>query len=247
MKRLISNLAVVARNVATGVRRPREAATALRALNSAAPASCPLCGYRGTFRPHGLRPRPDALCPRCGSVERHRLLKLFLDDSPALIAGRRVLHFAPEAIVGRLVKALAPGEYRSADLFNPADLKLDIERIALPDGSVDTVICCHVLEHVDDRQALRELHRILAPGGALVAMVPLIEGWERTFEPADVTTPEQRMFYFGHPGHLRFYGRDFATRMEEAGFAVTTFEADGRRSPEAALRRGEKVFVGHVR
>ena len=246
MKRVLRDVSLVARNLRASLFRAREAAVALRALDAAVPASCPLCGYNGAFRSHGIRPRPDALCPQCGSVERHRLLKLFLDEHRSLISGKRVLHFAPERTITQLLKSLEPAVYQSADLFKPADLKLNIEQIELPDASVDAIICCHVLEHVDDRRALRELRRILTPGGTLIAMVPLVEGWDETFEPADVTTPEERMFYFGHPGHLRFYGRDFVERMAVAGFKVSAFAADGRRSPQAALRRGEKIFIGRV-
>jgi len=241
---VLTRLRAAAAGAAWGLKRPKESAMALRATRSAPSAYCPACGYRGPFNPQGLRARPDARCSQCGSLERHRLFKLFLDDNPAEISGRSVLHFAPEPVVRRVVTAMAPARYVTADLFAPADLKLDIERIELDDGAFDTVICHHVLEHVDDRRALAELFRILAPGGALLAMVPVVEGWTSSYEPEGEMTAEDRIRVLGHPEHLRIYGRDFPDRMVAAGFAVSEYVADGQRSPDSNLLRGEKVFVG---
>lgn len=193
--------------------------------------------------PVGRRPRSDALCPSCGSVERHRLLKLCMDANPPLIEGKAVLHFAPERVVARTLRALRPARYVSADLFDKADLKLDITAIDLPDASFETIVCNHVLEHVDDRKALTELHRVLKPGGTLLAMVPVIDGWAETFEPDSLKTPEERLAFLGHPGHLRLYGQDAALRFAAAGFEVSAFVADGWISTEAALLRGDRVFI----
>ena len=155
-----------------------------------------------------------------------------------------ILHFAPEALLEIKFRALY-GEYRTADLNARADLKLDISAIALEAASVATVICNHVLEHVpDDRRALAELGRILKPGGKLIVSVPLIEGWERTYEDPAITDPSLRDLHFGQYDHLRYYGRDFRDRLREVGFvSVEEITAEGKEVVEYGLMRGEKVFI----
>lgn len=209
------------------------------------PRLCNICGYEGPFGPGGKGTRSDARCPRCGSVERGRLFKLWLESAPSAIAGKRVLHFAPNKSLAGLLRPLA-GHYESADIApGRADLVLDIEAIDLPDASVDAVICFHVLEHVDDRKALAELHRLLRPGGVAAIAVPIVEGWQQTYENPGVTTPSARAFHFGQSDHVRQYGADLRTRIAEAGFALRAFTA----SPEEVLRhgliRGETIFLAH--
>lgn len=243
--RMLKPLRLFSENVRLSVRYPKEANAALKALGARPTFTCPLCHYQGPFKAHGRIPRPNSLCPRCLSVERHRLLKLYLDRHPGLFEGKRVIHFAPEAIVQRLIRSLGPSEYKSADLFAKADLTLNIEAMDLADGAFDVAVCSHVLEHVDDRKALPELRRILGPGGTLIAMVPCVGGWSETFEPK-LGSDEERLRYLLHPGHLRLYGRDFTDRMAAAGFAVEEFAGTGFDTTDHALIRGEKVFIGRV-
>src|SRR5204863_3663135 len=135
----------------------------------------------------------DAFCPRCLSLERHRLLAL-CDQRRNLFDSKSILHFAPEPGLRKYIRSRLPSSYTTADLSDDAfDLKLNLEQIALPDDQFDVVICSHVLEHVDDRLAIPELHRIVRPGGVLVAMVPVVEGWRSTFEdPALAHRPQDR-------------------------------------------------------
>ena len=112
------------------------------------------------------------------SLERHRLLWLYLTRETDLLKSHpRTLHIAPEVCIMRHLKphfAAQPGRYVTADLESPlADLHFDVQRIPLADNSVDVVLCNHLLEHVaDDRRALRELHRILRPGGGASSSRP---------------------------------------------------------------------------
>ncbi|MFU8831793.1 MAG: class I SAM-dependent methyltransferase [Wenzhouxiangella sp.] len=204
--------------------------------------TCPICGYRGHFRPAGRLSRVDAKCPQCKSHERHRLFWLWF-------AGRKdrlvepILHFAPEPSLADRFRAIYTG-YTTADLFKDADLRLDIEKIDLPSNSVNTIICNHVLEHVSDRTALRELARVLSPTGALICSVPIVEGWDKTYENDAVTTAVEREKHFGQKGHLRYYGRDFRDRLREAGFVRSEeITAEGPDVVEYALSPGEKIFI----
>lgn len=206
---------------------------------------CPLCGFDGPFEPAGVVPRADALCPGCGSLERHRLLVL---ADRALGLFRRdfeLLHFAPEPCVVRYLDACGV-RARRADLFAPAGAaveRLDVTDLALPDASTGGVLISHVLEHVDDRAALREIRRVLRPGGLAVIMVPVVEGWDTTYEDAAITTPEARREHFGQADHVRWYGRDVRDRIRAAGFELREFVAGGADCVRHGLLRGERVFV----
>jgi len=201
---------------------------------------CPICGFVGYFRAFGSPPRWNAHCPNCGSLERHRLLALAIRDMP--LSGT-LLHFAPEGAVAGLLKT-KPIQYMSADLNKPnVDLKLNIEKINLPDEQYDAIICSHVLEHVDDRAALLELRRILKQHGTLIAMVPIKEGCCATYEDKSITSPEDREIHFGQYNHVRCYGADFIQRVSNAGFDVQAYTAFGKEAVRYGLIMGAKVFI----
>lgn len=189
---------------------------------------CPVCGREfRKFLPYGyVRSRSNALCPRCLSLERHRLLWLYLTrETDLLRTFPRTLHIAPEVCIMRHLRphfAAHPGQYVTADLESPlADLHFDVQRIPLADASFDVVICNHLLEHVaDDRRALGELHRILRPGGWGILLSPVELDRETTFEDDTVTDPAERTRIFGQYDHRRIYGADYADRLRAAGFRV---------------------------
>jgi SAM-dependent methyltransferase len=204
---------------------------------------CTICGYEGYFAMAGKGTRPDAKCPRCNSAERHRLFKLWFDRNHARLEGADVLHFAPERGVAALIRPLARS-YCSADIMpGRADRVLNLEALALADASVDCIVCFHVLEHVNDRKALREFHRVLRPGGAAVIMIPVVEGWAETYEDATITQSELRFLHFGQADHVRIYGADVRARICAAGFDLSEFTAQGSDVLRYGLMPGEKVFI----
>ena len=219
-----------------------------RGTGSLSPRKCVCCGYHGKFGVFGHPPRIDARCPKCGSLERHRLFFLGLsrgkliprDEGPDIC----VLHFAPEPIIEKRLRAEFP-KYQSADLYKPADLALNVENIALGSETTNFVIANHVLEHVNDAKAAYEIWRILVSGGVLIASVPLIEGWENTYEnPAKAKTASDRAIHFGQHDHVRYYGRDFRDRITRMGFTLKSeITAEGEDVIEFGLLRGEKIFV----
>lgn len=189
---------------------------------------CPLCGSRRRkFMPYGyVTSREDALCPRCLALERHRMIWLWITRHTDLLERRpRLLHIAPEVSLMRHLKPLYgnSGNYITADLESPlADLHFDVQQIPLSDGSVEVIICNHLLEHVeDDRVALRELHRILCHGGWGILLVPEDRRRATTFEDDSVTDREERTRLFGQYDHRRVYGRDYDDRLRSAGFRVS--------------------------
>jgi len=207
---------------------------------------CPLCGRRyRKFLPYGyVVSRENALCPHCLALERHRLLWLWIERESDLPATRpRLLHIAPEVCLRRKFDRLyrdLPGRYVTADLESPlAALHFDVQRIPLPDDSFDALICNHLLEHVaDDRQALRELHRILRPGGRGILLSPVERSRAATFEDDTITDPAERTRIFGQYDHRRIYGRDYIDRLREAGFRAEEIDYAARFTPEERRRYG---------
>lgn len=220
----------------------RAARIAWKSVQPIHPRQCPICGYQGNFGMFGRPPRIDALCKGCGSLERHRLFWLWFDAKSEKMQ-EPILHFAPEPFMEKMFRNLY-GDYRSADLFAKADLKLNIEDTGLATGSFRTIICHHVLEHVNDRKAMAELYRLLADDGLLICSVPMVEAWESTFDDPDITSPEARKRHYGYGDHVRMYGRDFRDRLSEAGFAeIEAVTAKGKAVADHGLMAGETFFL----
>jgi SAM-dependent methyltransferase len=221
--------------------RCRAALAGLRALAHRGNAvQCPCCdGSFDEFIRH--RGRPHAKCPRCGALERHRLLWLYLTERTNLLSSRcSLLHFAPERSYAERLKPRPGLRYVTADLDSPLAMdKVDIMDMPYADGSFDAVLCNHVLEHVDDdRVAMQEIRRVLRPGGWAILMTPIDATRATTLEDPAITTPAERHRVFGQSDHVRLYGRDFAARVADAGFAVRTDRYVDQLDPELVSRCG---------
>ncbi len=227
-------------------RRPTRGRTGAGVLH------CPICGTRAArFLPFGLDRRRNAQCPTCGSVERHRLLWVYLVRHSDLLRRRQnVMHSAPEGCLEPILRALPNWRYRSVDRFNPAaDVSADLTELPFPDGRFDAILTSHVLEHIrDDGAAMAELARTLRPGGQAIVMVPFDPKRERTEEGADIADPAERMARFGHPFHFRIYGRDLVTRLTSVGFRVETVWSKRLLNPHTRRRfRINSNFLFHCR
>ncbi|MDX5325489.1 MAG: class I SAM-dependent methyltransferase [Bacteroidota bacterium] len=208
-------------------------------------------GYRKFF-PYGYgnEQRPNALSPGTNSLERHRLLWLFLkEDTDFFSAPKKMLHVAPEQCFYGRFRKMKNLDYTTADLNSPiADVKMDIHDIPMEDDTFDVVFCNHVLEHVnDDAQCMRELRRVLKPGGLAILQVPLYRDLEKTIEDPSITDPKERHRLFGQYDHVRKYGLDYQERLENAGFKVTPVDFQKRLSKEEfekyALPPGEILYA----
>lgn len=200
---------------------------------------CPICGARRRkFLAYGyVTQREDALCPKCLSLERHRMIWLWLQRSTTLFDHHpTLLHIAPEVSLMRHFKRLYRGttNYVTADLESPlADMHFDVQQIPMDDCSVDVVICNHLFEHVeDDRRAMRELYRIMRPGGWGIMVVPEDRGRATTFEDDTITDAAERTRIFGQYDHRRIYGRDYDDRLREAGFDVERIDVGAMLTDE---------------
>lgn len=181
-----------------------------------------------TFLPYGYeRVRPNVLSPSTLSLERHRLLWLFLQNETRFFKDHlKVLHFAPEQAFYKRFKTLKNLNYTTTDLNSPlADVKADICDLPFADESFDVILCNHVLEHIpDDTKAIQELFRILKPNGWAVLQIPQDYERAQTFEDNSITDPKERAKIFGQYDHVRVYGMDFFDKLKTIGFEVNPVE-----------------------
>jgi predicted SAM-dependent methyltransferase len=198
--------------------------------------------------PYGYKnnQRENALAPGSLSLERHRLLWLFLkEETDFFNTDKKMLHVAPEQCFVDIFRNQKNIEYTTADIESPlADVLMDIQDIPFDDNSFDVVMCNHVLEHVtDDKKAMSELYRVLKPGGFGIFQVPQDVNLENTYEDKSITSPEERAKHFGQYDHLRIYGMDFFNKLDEIGFNVTAYDYSKNHTTKEieryALAKGE--------
>lgn len=174
------------------------------------------------FLPYGYQKiRENALCPGTLSLERHRLLWLYLERETNFINNAiKVLHVAPEQVFYQKFKTFSHWEYTTTDLHSPlAEIKADLCELPFQDNYYDLILCNHVLEHIpEDQKAMQEMYRVLKQGGTLIAQVPLEENRTQTLEDNSITDKATRTEIFGQYDHVRIYGTDYYTRLESVGF-----------------------------
>lgn len=188
------------------------------------------------FLPYGYEvQRPNVLSPSTLSLERHRLLWLYLkDETDFFQKPLKVLHMAPEQCFLSRFKKMKHLDYTTADLYSPiVDVKADILELPFKDDEFDIVFCNHVLEHVDsDIKAMNELFRVMKPGGMGIFQVPQEMSREKTYEDPNITSPEERAKHFGQYDHMRVYGRDYFDRLRSVGFEVKEVNYSKKIAPE---------------
>lgn len=191
---------------------------------------CPVCekSFR-KFLSYGSKAahRENVLCPYDLTLERHRLMWLYLKHKSNFFTDSlNVMHIAPEQCFLDKFKAQKNIKYTTGDLVSPiADLHFDIHQIPLDDDQYDVIFCNHVLEHVDnDHQCMQELLRIMKPGGWGIFQVPIDASRQETYEDPTITSPEEREKHFWQYDHVRLYGLDYPNKLKAAGFNVEVFD-----------------------
>ena len=193
------------------------------------------------FLPYGYtKKRENALAPGTLSLERHRLLWLYLQRNTDFFIKNnlKVLHFAPEQAFYKRFKKQANLDYTTTDLASPlADVKADICDLPFENESFDVILCNHVLEHIpDDKKAMQELFRILKPSGYAILQVPLDSNRKTTFEDDSITDKAERTRIFGQYDHLRIYGMDYFDKLTTVGFQVNAISLKKELSKEEIKR-----------
>jgi len=204
---------------------------------------CPVCERSfSKFLSYGsdVAHRENVLCPYDLTLERHRLMWLYLKDHSNFFTAEKlnVLHIAPEQCFHSRFKKQGNLNYLTGDLVSPiADMHFDLHHIPLEDNRFEVVFCNHVLEHVDDaHQCMSELYRVMKPGGWGIMQVPQDYTRDMTYEDASITSPEEREKHFWQKDHVRLFGNDYPDWLRKAGFTVETFDKDKHYSPELVKR-----------
>tara|TARA_Y100000385_G_scaffold222048_1_gene231866 strand:- start:106 stop:867 length:762 start_codon:yes stop_codon:yes gene_type:complete len=191
------------------------------------------------FLPYGYQvQRQNVLSPSTLSLERHRLLWLYLtNETDFFTSKKKVLHMAPEQCFLARFRKLNH-DYKTADLDSPiADVKADIINLPFNDNSFDVIFCNHVLEHVqDDTKAMKELFRVMKKGGMGIFQVPQDLNRDITFEDNSITDPKERAKIFGQYDHVRVYGRDYFDKLRSIGFKVEEVNYSQKISSELLSR-----------
>lgn len=203
---------------------------------------CPICGKFSVFGSGGLNHRANVQCPNCGSLERHRLVYLFLQKNYSYILENylfendsiKLLHFAPEIIFYNLFRENENIDYYPVDIdpegyknsIIQIKQKVDMQNIPYSDNMFDFIYNSHVLEHVpNDFKGMSELYRVLKDDGICITLIPQFN-LETTLEKEEYNTPELRLKYYGQEDHWRRYGLDFKDRLESVGFNVEEIIAE---------------------
>ncbi len=203
------------------------------------------------FLPYGYgTQRNNVLSPSTLSLERHRLLWLFLKNETNFFTSTEkihLLHFAPEQAFYQLFKMQKNLDYTTTDLLSPlADVKADICNLPFEDNSYDVIFCNHVLEHIpNDTKAMQELYRVMKPGGWGIFQIPQDLNRENTFTDNSITDPKERAKIFGQYDHVRVYGRDYFNQLRSVGFEVEevdyTLQLPSEEVTRYCLAKGEII------
>jgi len=194
--------------------------------------------------------RKNALSPSTLSLERHRLLWLYLKNETVLFEKKiKLLHFAPEQAFYKRFKKLSNIQYDTIDINSPlAKIKADICDLPIKENTYDFILCNHVLEHVlDDNKAMSELYRVLKKGGTGIFQVPIDMKREKTFQDDSITDKLERNKIFGQYDHVRVYGKDYFKKLEDTGFKVQQIDYSKKFSDKEILKfsiiKGEIIPV----
>ncbi|MGY3795000.1 class I SAM-dependent methyltransferase [uncultured Aquimarina sp.] len=192
------------------------------------------------FLPYGYgNQRENVLSPSTLSLERHRLLWLYLKNETDFFTKKhKVLHFAPEQAFYKRFRRLKNLEYTTTDLNSPlADVKADICNLPFASNEYDIIFCNHVLEHIpDDTKAMQELLRVLKPGGMAILQIPQDLSRDITFEDNSITDPKERAKIFGQYDHVRVYGKDYFDKLRSIGFKVEEVDYTNRLTEEEVVK-----------
>jgi SAM-dependent methyltransferase len=230
MKKLI--IQVLKSGYAILVKMPYLNLTQIYYGNIDTPVECNICNFKA------MRLKSDdwhlyCICPRCDSAVRTRLLVASLNlldnfNMDKIITKKRILHFAPETIIGKIFKEKA-AIYKTADLFtggnyyNNIDYNIDMSDMpSIKNDSFDVVMALDVLEHIPNHiAAMKEAHRVLSPDGYCIFTVPQKDNLQTTIEDPSVTDPKERERLYAQEDHVRMYGDDFVDTLKSCGFEVT--------------------------
>lgn len=217
---------------------------------------CPFCNKTySKFLPYGNRNkvfiekqiiggyRENCICPRCHSTDRERLIYLYLKENTQIFGHRcKVLHIAPERNLRKVFKKEKYMAYFTGDLYPElyhADAKIDLTDIDFEDNSFDYIIANHVLEHIpEDIKAIKEVFRVLKPNGLAILQVPISHILNETYEDRNITSWNDRENAYGQGDHVRLYGLDYPSRLQDIGFHIEKYNWVSQKGKELTCKLG---------
>ncbi len=217
---------------------------------------CPVCENSfSKFLSYGsdIAHRDNVLCPYDLTLERHRLMWLYLRDESNFFTADKldVLHIAPEQCFHKRFKNQKNLNYLTGDLVSPiADLHFDLHHIPLEDSCFDVIFCNHVLEHVEDpMQCLSEIYRVMKKDAWAIMQVPQDMNREQTYEDKSIVNPKEREIHFWQKDHVRLFGRDYPEWLKKAGFTVTEFSPLTKYPKDQIeryrMKESEILYIAH--
>jgi SAM-dependent methyltransferase len=184
--------------------------------------------------------RENVLCPHDLTLERHRLIWLYLQKKSNFFFDEQLafLHIAPEQCFLPHFRKLKNLDYLTGDLVSPiADLHFDLHHIPLEENRFDVIFCNHVLEHVaDSKQCMAELYRVMRPGGWGIFQVPQDFTRADTYEDASIQSEADRAKHYWQKDHLRLFGANYPEKLAEVGFEYVALKPDELVSAEEVDR-----------
>ncbi|TAH05047.1 MAG: class I SAM-dependent methyltransferase [Sphingobacteriales bacterium] len=201
---------------------------------------CPTCSQsfkKFLSKGNGIETRENSVCPYCASLERTRLLYLFLKNETKIFNNNpKILHIAPEDALKK--HYLNNPNYYDVDINpNYASHKMDITNINFDDNSFDYIICSHVLGHIyNEPLAINELSRVLKSGGVLFALSLIDLNSAQTVESDLNITPQQKLQAYGEPDLLRLHGLDFIDRLKRTNLKIDVIDYRTNFSKEENIK-----------
>ncbi|KFN01172.1 glycosyltransferase [Bacillus clarus] len=187
--------------------------------------------------------KDTGICPICNSMDRERLYRTYIETETNLLSeNHKILHIAPEARLREWLNQFTNLSYVCGDLIPKDQLmeEVDVTNIVYENEAFDVIICSHVLEHVpEDEKAMKELYRVLKPGGWGIIQVPIVMHINSIIEGPSIVTPQMRKLVFGQEDHVRIYNQaGFIQRLKNAGFYVELYNIAEKYGIEQARKLG---------
>jgi SAM-dependent methyltransferase len=221
---------------------------------------CNICGWTDRFLRLD-RGREGTICRNCGSTSRNRAVAFVMarvvDEDQAAFRWKyrlttRMLESSARgalAMYFRLKFDYYGTEYDPAKIAagtNPRHYA-DFQSLHYDNDTFDFVVASDVFEHIRrDAEAMREVARVLKPGGHLILTVPYDHERVHTIQRVDASGPADVHLlppqYHGGGGHTlayREYGRDLSNLLSASGFFVAREVVE---SPELGITP-QSVFV----
>ena len=203
---------------------------------------CTFCNSKKKGYYVGLFPNFEISCSNCHSLGRHRHLANFLNSIKT--SDKNIIHFSAEEQIKKIINKKKFKKYYCVN-YKPKNKEVfcNIEDIHFDKNSFDIVICNHVLEHVDYKCAIKELHKTTKKNGIVLLTFPVIYQWEETYSDYSIVSNKMRLLHFGQYDHLHLFGRDIEDIIKDTGFKLKKIVSFGRESVKYGIKHGEILFI----